>query len=249
MQIRLMGLTYQQTLGNFLSDENIKRRVVDMGHFIRTALLYNDTHCENFKTSRNQEMEKLIQSDFRDLFATTHIEHGTVQTKEGLSHRLARYVVHWDEQNLFKRCSKHAFAFQFEISKEILETKFDLLRRRLEEANRNDIMFNYYIAKTCEWLFEHYVKRGLSWKYRELHIKNPPWGNYATKNDWRRDTIYLPNKPEKDPVAFSVMKKRVLNYPNDSLFPLVDMYWKVSEKLLVAVQVNCSMGYDKNPAL
>jgi transcription elongation factor GreA-like protein len=118
IQIRLMGTTYRKILKAFPSDTEIMRRVKDMGPFIRSALIDNESERGRFLQERNASIGNLVQSDFEELQTTIHVEN-----KMGLSHRLAKYVVDYMEPNLMKRYGDRVFTLSSEmIESEIVKT-------------------------------------------------------------------------------------------------------------------------------
>jgi hypothetical protein len=250
VQIRLMGIVYRNILGTFASDKDIAERVQDMGPFIRAALISDSSERADFIQERNSNIVELIASGFKGLRDAVHIEYHTNEVREGLSHRLAKYVVDYSEPNLWIRYRKRDFAIssdmvRIRIIQEILAANIAVIREHLVKANNTVIDFHYFHAKSLERIFMHYVMSdsGLTWKDRELRQD----GDQSTsENDWTRKHIKLVRLAETA-IPFEDMKENVLYYPNDSKFPLVDLYWKESKNLLVAVQATRSIKHPKSP--
>jgi len=249
LQLRLMGQIYRRfaTGRNYPTDQEIRERVQYFGPFIRIVLSWSRKRLDDFKTERQEQTAKFVK-DNKSLQIALE---SPVQIMEssglcsGLSHRLARYIVHRDNTAYFLGYASSYYDFSSQevqnlISVEVAKMDIETIQRHLIEINEGRVEASAAQHVYMEQVFRIYALKEINWKSRVMQLRTPG----ATQMEWQKFTLKL-KLLNRTITTYENMAKNVLYYPADRSFPLVDLYYKDENDNLVGIQATMAEKHDK----
>jgi hypothetical protein len=248
LQLRLMGQIYRSAAEEQYhhSDKEIHDRVIEFGPFIRNVLCWSEDELNTFKTNRISEIEDIVSSDdslAKALQSQVNIM-GTLRGYSGMSHRLARYVVHRNANKLFGGYTEPYYQLSCElvrneIIKYIAHSSIQFVKQQLIKTNGAEKTFeltHIYLER----IFELYAKTGIKWKCCRMRLQSS-----LSTNDWQQYSVQF-KVVDISITAYNDMKHDVLYYPADKSFPLLDMYYLDDERNLVGIQATMGEKHSKS---
>jgi hypothetical protein len=268
IHLRLMGKIIRDIKPNhYPSDDEIRTRIKEYGPFIRTSLIWGSPMLEDLKSRRHAEIVDLCQDNYANLIASMnagqHVFFNLGERLRGFSYRLVRLDSN-RHTNVVGQLPYESFSYSpcsVEVSSIIKQqirfiptnaVKESLLKHQEGMMQGND---DEWLYAKLERLFVGYStsEGGLTWNCRKMLYRDDVAATMKAKanvNDgWTPFSLEFKDALSIDPVSFQETKVGVLYYPNDSQFPLVDAYWKISETVLGCVQATKSAKHAKNTSV
>jgi len=141
----LIGQIYPKfatELDNCPADEEIHKRMVELGPFIRIVMCWSSDKRFIFKKARNKEISRIVKNKAR-LHDALEFPQKIMLTKEA-SHHLARYVVHRDKAQFFRGYTQCHYQFTCKealdvFSKKISKLSITAVIMHLIAVNKGDV--------------------------------------------------------------------------------------------------------------
>jgi hypothetical protein len=237
------------------SDKEICERIQLYGPFIRTSIVWNAVDLDNLRRETTSELLHLCANNYTYLISAINSpEHIFSYSKTsqwpfvGFSSRIMRFVANRNvtEKSLpygtysYTTCSNETSSL---IAQHIRQIPMEKIKENLityQEGiltGRNDT----WLFAQLENLFVGYSvsKGGLKWKCRKM------LSVAESGNSWFGKSLEFKEGIKKESVPFQESVKGAIYYPIDEEFPLVNVYWKDSDKVLACVQATKSCLHAK----
>jgi hypothetical protein len=247
IQLRLMGQIYRDvsTDLNYPTDEDICQRVTKYGPFIRIVCSSWPQKIVKFENQRKRDINDLQNTQGRfvnTLCSPVHITEYDNNDLDGLSHRLARFVVDRDPNSTIM------FGFtipKYELSSSEVINEFDNIIAKLEINDLQKIA--QALNRGKELKFD--CNKVLEYLFRSLSCSNTgiKWKSYPMKEkSVEQDFVVKFTKVEREITLFENMQPGILYYPANLIFPLVDFYYLDENQTLVGIQATTGATHSKN---
>jgi len=246
LQIRLMGQVYRRfatELENCPSDAEIHERVMNFGPFIRTALCWDSDELKEFIDERAIEINDLVTDPAK---LRSRIQVMQPATGKSLSHRSAIFVIHRNSTAPFLGYTVCDYDFScvnvLRLTQvAIAQMRIDVVKTHLIAINRGEIGLSERLHIFLERILELYtLDKGIKWDHRRMQLEG---NNRQTK--WTPFKLSF-KKVERTKTFFQNMEPGVLYYPDDTTFPLVDLYYKDKYGKLFGIQATMAEKHAKD---
>ena len=249
LQLRLMGQVYRRFARELQhsTDAAIHDRVKKLGPFIRTVLCWCSIKRDKVKLKNTYEINSIC-STAKTLNTALESEDQIMKTSRvfsGLSHRLARYVVHRNSAEYYLGYTHCHYRFSCEevlklFSVVISQMGIEAVKEHLLAVNQGDNVVEDSLPLYLKRMFELYALKSLNWRCRQMQLHSES----TRELDWANFIVKF-HRVERSITTFQNMAAQVLYYPSDTSFPLVDMYFKDEFGKLVGIQATMSKKHPK----
>jgi hypothetical protein len=248
-------MMYETNDSMYPSDKEVCERIKLYGPFIRTSIVWNALDLGNLRTETTTELNNLCANNYADLIAainsTEHIFSDSKTAKGaivGFSFRIMRFDVNRNATDISLPYGTYSYTTCSKETRTMIAKK--IRKIPMEKIKENLITYQEGIltGSNDTWLFTQLEKLfvgysvsngGLKWKCRKMLSVTESGNSWVGKSFEFKEGINM------ETVPFQELVKGVVYYPIDKQFPLVDVYWKVSDTVLACVQATKSCIHAK----
>jgi hypothetical protein len=248
IHLRLMGkVMHAVDKFSFPSDDEIRDRVKKYGPFMRIALIWKAEEIVEHQQKRDAELIKLCKDNYSKLLFAIN------SGGRRLSFRIVRMNPNRDCQDRVPQYQTYSIVpssvdVSTMIKREIRRIPIEKVKEALMYHEGRSILFQNddWLYAQLERLFVGYAtsQGGLTWMCHQM-VQERRHNPTANSNEWTPFSLEFNAGFSLNEVLCENTKVDTLYYPDDNNFPLVDAYWKESEKVLACVKATIPGSHAK----